>query len=102
MPCFDLFREQPVTYQKQVLGEGIPVLSVETAATFGWSEFSHLQFGLDRFGASATIAQLQDKFGFNPETVAEEARKLAKYYEGRKAPSLFAHPARRVLKTGGH
>jgi transketolase len=102
MPCRDLFDEQPLAYKKQVFGEGIPVLSLEAAATFGWSEYSHSQFGLDRFGASATIAELQEKFGFNAETVAEEVRKLAEFYKGKKAPSLFDYPPRRVLSTGGH
>lgn len=100
VPCRDLFDEQSLEYKKQVLGEGIPTLSVEAAATFGWSDYSHAQFGLDRFGASATIAQLKDQFGFNAETVATEARTLVNFYEGREVPSLFNYPPRRTLKAG--
>ncbi|KAL4175091.1 hypothetical protein KRP22_000064 [Phytophthora ramorum] len=77
-------------------------MSVEAAATFGWGTYSHTQFGLDRFGASATIAQLKEHFGFNPNTVADEARKLVKFYDGRSAPSLFDRPALRVLKATDH
>ncbi|CEG45715.1 transketolase [Plasmopara halstedii] len=102
MPCRDLFDEQSIEYKKEILGEGIPVMSVEAAATFGWATYSHSHFGLDRFGASATIAQLQDHFGFNPNTVADEARKLVKFYGGRSAPNLFDHPAQRVLKALDH
>ncbi|CAI5727679.1 hypothetical protein KXD40_005660 [Peronospora effusa] len=101
-PCRDLFDEQSIEYKKEVLGEGIPSMSVEAGATFGWSTYSHTQFGLDRFGASATIAQLKEHFGFNPNTVADEARKLVKFYNGRSAPSLFDRPALRVLKAVDH
>ncbi|RLN02512.1 hypothetical protein BBO99_00002980 [Phytophthora kernoviae] len=93
VPCRDLFDEQSLEYKKEVIGEGIPTMSVEAAATFGWSDYSHTQFGLDRFGASATIAQLKEHFGFNPNTVADEARKLVKFYDGRSAPSIFDRPA---------
>lgn len=102
VPCRDLFDEQPLAYKKQVLGESSPVLSVEAASTFGWSDYSHAQFGLDRFGTSATIAQLKDAFGFNAETVADEARKLVAFYDGRAVPSLFDYPPRRTLKTLAH
>lgn len=104
VPCRDIFDKQSVDYKKSVIGEGIPVLSVEAASTFGWSDYSHAQFGLDRFGASATIAQLKDMFGFNAETVATEARTLTTFYAGRQAPSLFDRPARRVVKAdaSGH
>lgn len=102
VPCRDLFDEQSVEYKKEVLGESIPTLSVEAAATFGWSDYSHAQFGLDRFGASATIAQLKDQFGFNANAVADEARKLVKFYDGRSAPNLFDYPPRRTLKATDH
>ncbi|TMW57253.1 hypothetical protein Poli38472_003178 [Pythium oligandrum] len=104
VPCRDLFDEQPLAYKKELLGEGIPVLSVEAAATFGWSDYSHAQFGLDRFGTSATIAQLKEQFGFNAETVVEEANKLVSFYAGRQAPNLFDYPSARTLKisASGH
>lgn len=104
VPCRDLFDEQPEAYKKQVLGEGIPVLSVEAASTFGWSDYSHAQFGLNRFGASATIAQLQDQFGFNADSVVHEALKLVTFYQGRNVPSVFDYPPTRVLKASasGH
>nr|CCA14012.1 transketolase putative [Albugo laibachii Nc14] len=102
MPCLDTFNEQALEYKKQVLGENIPVMSVEASATFGWSEYSHAQFGLDRFGASATIAQLKDRFGFNAKSVVEEAQKLCTFYQGRDAPCLFDRPSKRILKASLH
>ncbi|TDH74201.1 uncharacterized protein CCR75_001176 [Bremia lactucae] len=101
-PCLDRFHEQSIEYKRELLGEGIPVMSVEAAATFGWATYSHSHFGLDRFGASATIAQLKEFFGFNANTVADEARKLVKFYAGRTAPNLFDIPAPRVLNIQEH
>lgn len=52
-PCFEIFDSQPREYKLQILPDGIPVLSVEAASTMGWERYSHEQFGLNRFGASA-------------------------------------------------
>ncbi|KAJ0392720.1 hypothetical protein P43SY_011975 [Pythium insidiosum] len=99
VPCRDLFVEQSDEYKKAVLGEGIPIMSVEASATYGWGELSHVQFGLDRFGASATIAQLQDQFGFNAATVADEASKVIAHYAGPFVMAMFRknQPVRRLL-----
>nr|CCA19894.1 Tkl1p putative [Albugo laibachii Nc14] len=102
MPCRDLFDEQTTEYKKEVLGESIPVLGIEAAATFGWRDYSHAQFGLDRFGASASINQLNQHFGFNAETVADEARRLWSFYEGSAVPCLFNFPEKRILNPGIH
>ncbi|KAF0685268.1 Aste57867_22812 [Aphanomyces stellatus] len=102
MPCRDIFDKQSAEYKLNVFPSGVPTLSVEAAATFGWRDYSHAQFGLDRFGASATIAQLMEHFGFNPQAVAAEAQKLLDFYAGRTAPCLFDVPARRVVKDGHH
>ncbi len=102
MPCWDLFDQAPLRYKEQVLLTNVPVLSVEAGATFGWCQYSHAQFGLDRFGASATIAQLKEHFGFDGKTVAEEAQKLLDFYAGRDVPSLFDVPPRRILSAGHH
>ena len=102
MPCWDLFEEQSIDYKKSVLGSGIPTLSIEAAATFGWRQYAHLTFGLDRFGASGNIADLKKQLGFNPETVAAEADKLMKYYSGRQAPCLFDLPPQRVCPSNSH
>ncbi|KDO24399.1 transketolase [Saprolegnia parasitica CBS 223.65] len=101
-PCVDIFEKASVAYKKEVLLEGVPILSVEAASTYGWDRFSHLQFGLDRFGASATIEQLREHFGFNAPAVAAEAQNLLEFYAGRAVPSLFDVPARRIVKEGHH
>jgi len=102
VPCFDLFEEQTVEYQKEVLGQGIPVMSVEAAATFGWSKYTQLQFGLDRFGQSAPIKDLKEHFGFNGPVVAEEAKRLVNFYKNRAVPDWSDVPAKRFVEAPSH
>lgn len=53
VPCFEVFDSQDKTYKLKVLPDGAPVMSVEALSTMGWERYSHEQFGLNRFGASA-------------------------------------------------
>src|SRR5205823_13281209 len=53
MPSWDRFERQPEGYRQDVLPAGVPVLSVEAAATFGWSKWADASVGIDHFGASA-------------------------------------------------
>ena len=76
MPSWDLFAAQPETYRDAVLPPGIPRLSVEAAATFGWERYADASVGIDRFGASAPGAEVLDKLGINPTHVVEQARAL--------------------------
>ncbi|OQR81609.1 transketolase, partial [Thraustotheca clavata] len=100
MPCVDIFEKSSIEYKKEVLLENVPIMSLEAASTFGWDRYSHLQFGLDRFGASATIAQLREHFGFNAPAVAAEAQKLLSFYSNCPMPSLFSYPPGRVVNQG--
>lgn len=74
MPSVDLFVEQPVAYQEQVLGgKNGRVATLEAGKTDGWYRFAGrdgLVMGLDDFGASAPAGVLAEKFGFTPEQVA--------------------------------
>jgi len=76
MPSWDLFAAQPESYRDAVLPSGIPRLSVEAAATFGWERYADASVGIDRFGASAPGAEVLDKLGINATHVVERARAL--------------------------
>lgn len=79
MPCWELFFEQPPVYRDQVLGVGIPRVSIEAASTFGWDRIvgeNGLCIGVDHFGASAPAEVLAEEYGFTPEKVAERVREL--------------------------
>jgi transketolase len=76
MPCWELFELQDEDYQDEVLGAGAPVLSVEAAASFGWSRWADDSVAIDHFGASAPAADVFAEFGFTPDNVADRAREL--------------------------
>jgi transketolase len=78
MPSWDLFERQDEAYQRQVLPVEVKArVSVEAAATFGWSRYlgpTGIAIGMHRFGASAPIKDLLKKFGFTTEKVVAAAR----------------------------
>ena len=77
LPCWELFFHQDDAYQAEVLGEGIPRVSIEAGSTFGWErivEGDGLTIGIDRFGVSAPADRLATELGFTAEAVAGEVR----------------------------
>jgi transketolase len=76
MPSWELFDEQDDDYQDEVLGGGAPILSVEAAASFGWSRWADDSVAIDHFGASGPGSEVLADFGFTAENVAARARTL--------------------------
>jgi transketolase len=78
MPSWGIFEAQSDEYKNQVLPPAVKArVSVEAAATFGWSQYvgpTGKMIGMHRFGASAPIKDVLKKFGFTPEKVVEAAR----------------------------
>jgi transketolase len=77
MPCREAFEAQDDAYRTEVLGDGIPVASLEAGVTFGWSDIigsDGLAIGIDRYGASAPAAVLAEKYGMTSEQVADKLR----------------------------
>jgi transketolase len=73
LPCWEAFQAQDDLYRRQVLGDGIPRVSVEAGATYGWERMvgkTGLAIGIDRFGASAPHNVLAEEFGFTPESLS--------------------------------
>ncbi len=81
MPSWEIFerycRDHP-EYREQVLPRSVAArVSVEEASTLGWARYvgsSGLSVGLDTFGASAPLKELQKKFGFVPEHIVVAAK----------------------------
>jgi transketolase len=74
MPCWEAFFAQDDAYRAAVLGEGMPRVSLEAAATFGWERIvgsDGLAIGIDHFGASAPWQRLAEEWGFTPAAVAD-------------------------------
>jgi len=82
MPSWELFEQQPVEYRQSVIPREVTArIGVEQASTFGWARYVGLDgqvIGMTTFGASAPLLQLQKKFGFAPENVANAAREQVK------------------------
>ena len=80
IPSEGLFRDQDKAYQAEVLGNlpryGMTSgLSVNLRGLVGEDGFIH---GFDHFGYSAPFKVLDEKFGYNGKTVAEEVKALLK------------------------
>ncbi len=75
MPCMELFEEQSMLYQIDVLGNK-PVISMEAAATFGWNRFAQRTIGIDTFGASGPANELYEHFGLTSDNLVEEVKQL--------------------------
>ncbi len=74
LPCWEAFEEQGTDYRREVLGESLPMVSIEAGSTFGWERMvgsDGLRIGIDRFGASAPHSVLAEKFGLVPGAVAD-------------------------------
>jgi len=78
MPSWGIFEAQSDEYKRQVLPPAVKArVSVEAAATFGWSQYvgpTGKMIGMHSFGASAPIKDVLKKFGFTTEKVVEAAR----------------------------
>ena len=74
MPSWELFMEQDDDYQRSILGDGIPRVSVEAGSTFGWALWADACVGIDHYGASAPGPQLMELFGMTVDNVIEHVR----------------------------
>ena len=77
LPCWEAFFSQESAYRRRVLGDGLPIASLEAATTFGWERIvgsDGLAIGIDRFGASAPYERIAAEWGFTPESVAARLR----------------------------
>ena len=72
MVCTELFDEQDAAYKADMLPADALKVSVEAGTTFGWERYTGtdgLNFGIDRFGASAPAGELFKKFGLTVDAI---------------------------------
>ena len=78
MPSWEIFDHQTKEYRDSVLPPNVRArVAVEQASTFGWERYvgtSGQVIGMQTFGASAPLKELQRKFGFEPGQVAAAAK----------------------------
>jgi transketolase len=81
MPSWEIFeyhcREHP-EYREHVLPAAVTArVSMEQASTLGWAKYvgtTGHTIGMETFGASAPLKELQRKFGFTPEAIVTAAK----------------------------
>ena len=80
MPSWDIFDLQSQEYRDSVLPRAVKLrIAIEQASTFGWERYvgnSGRIIGMQTFGASAPLKELQRKFGFEPDRVVAVAKEL--------------------------
>ncbi len=80
MPCAELFKEQPETYQHHILPPKVTArLAIEAAISDFWYQYVGLNgkiMGIDRFGLSAPGPHIYKDFKLNAETAYQMASKL--------------------------
>jgi transketolase len=78
MPSWNIFEHQTKEYRDNVLPPGVKArVAVEQASTLGWERYvgpTGRVIGMETFGASAPLKELQRKFGFEPERVVAAAK----------------------------
>lgn len=81
MPSWEIFEKYCTNhpeYREEVLPDSVTArVSVEQASTFGWARYVGTKgrsIGMNTFGASAPLKELQRKFGFSPESIVTAAK----------------------------
>jgi len=80
MPSWDIFEHQDPEYRGRVLPPAVTArVAIEQASTLGWERYvgqAGRVIGMHTFGASAPLAELQRKFGFEPDRVVAVVKEL--------------------------
>ncbi len=78
MPSWELFEDQPQEYREKVIPPDVTArVSVEEATCLGWDRYvgpTGQTMGMETFGASAPLKQLEKRFGFTVDHVVEAAK----------------------------
>jgi transketolase len=82
MPSWEIFEHQPQVYRNSVLPPSVKArVAVEQGSILGWDRYvgnSGRVIGMNTFGASAPLKELQKKFGFQPNQVVTAAKEQLK------------------------
>jgi transketolase len=82
MPSWELFEQQDQEYRDSVLPPSITArVAVEQASTLGWERYAGVKgrtIGMNTFGTSAPLKDLQKKFGFTPDRIVAAVKEVIK------------------------
>ncbi|WP_375640374.1 transketolase [Bartonella sp. MM55XZML] len=78
VPCFELFSQQSLSYQRALIGDAPIKVAIDAAVAQGWDRFigcDGVFIGMEGFGASGTIDALYAHFGITWENVVATVEK---------------------------
>jgi transketolase len=80
MPSWDIFEQQAPEYRAEVLPPEVTArVAIEQASKFGWERYvgsaGHV-IGMETFGASAPLKELQLQYGFTVDNVVKVATEV--------------------------
>jgi len=82
MPSWEIFEHQSQAYRESVLPPNVKArVAVEQGSILGWERYvgnSGRVIGMNTFGSSAPLKELQKKFGFEPDQVVMAAKEQLK------------------------
>lgn len=88
MPSWEIFETQTKDYKDQILPPQVKArVAVEKASPMGWCRYLGEQgqmIGMDTFGKSAPLLELQRHFGFRPSDIVEAALSQIQLSQGGK------------------
>jgi transketolase len=77
-PSLELFDAQGADFRSELLPPGVPVVAVEAARGGSFLRYTAAAggfvYGIERFGMSAPLGDLQDRFGYTGEKLAARVR----------------------------
>jgi len=80
MPSWDIFERQSEQYRSSMLPPELTArVAIEQGSTLGWERYvgaSGQVIGMQTFGASAPLKELQKRFGFEPDRLTAAAKKV--------------------------
>ncbi|TCN26577.1 transketolase [Mesobacillus foraminis] len=78
MPSWELFEQQPVSYQEELLSPEIKLnVAIEMASPQGWAQIigrEGLMIGISGFGASAPGGRIAREYGFTAESIVSKIK----------------------------
>jgi len=82
VPCFELFEKQSPEYKNSILSKDARHrVAIEAQVSLGWHRFVGIDgqiLGVDRFGMSAPLKDIQNELGFTPKALADSVRSALK------------------------
>ena len=79
MPSHELFAQQPLEYQREVLPVGSKRIAIEAAHPMSWYRWvgaDGVVLGIERFGASAPYERLYEELGLTVDKLVDAAERL--------------------------